>query len=106
MGWNAYLSIASGFGFALVPPRSEAVNFGRIHCQMSEHYGDGCPGSTVFVKVTGLEEYHKELTAKNYKYLRPGIEDAPWKGEVRERHRPVRQSDSVQRVFAVTLWSR
>ena len=39
------------------------------------------PGSTVFVKVTGLEDYHKELTAKNYKYLRPGIEVAPWQAK-------------------------
>jgi uncharacterized glyoxalase superfamily protein PhnB len=57
------------------------VSLGEFVLHLSEHYGDGCPGSTVFVKVTGLEEYHKELTAKNYKYLRPGIEDAPWKAK-------------------------
>lgn len=41
---------------------------------LSEHHGDGCPGSTVFVWMTGIEEYHQELTGKNYNYLRPGIE--------------------------------
>src|SRR5687768_17712561 len=41
---------------------------------LSEHHGDCCPGSTVFVWMTGLEEFHREITAKNYGYLRPGIE--------------------------------
>jgi Glyoxalase superfamily protein len=40
---------------------------------LSEHYGDCCPGSPVFVRATGLDEYHKEITAKAYGYLRPGI---------------------------------
>jgi uncharacterized glyoxalase superfamily protein PhnB len=41
---------------------------------LSEHHGDACPGSTVFVWMTGLEAFHAELAAKGYKYLRPGIE--------------------------------
>jgi uncharacterized glyoxalase superfamily protein PhnB len=41
---------------------------------LTEHSGDCCPGSTVFVWMTGIEEFHQELTAKKYKYLRPGIE--------------------------------
>jgi hypothetical protein len=43
-----------------------------------EHYGDGSPGSTVFVTVTRLDQYHKELSSKNYRYLRPGICNEPW----------------------------
>jgi uncharacterized glyoxalase superfamily protein PhnB len=46
----------------------------RLTFHLSEHYGDACPGSTVFVWMTGLEAFHSELAAKNYKYLRPGIE--------------------------------
>jgi uncharacterized glyoxalase superfamily protein PhnB len=42
---------------------------------LSEHHGDCCPGSTVFVRVKGLAEYHAEISAKNYGYLRPGIEE-------------------------------
>ncbi len=57
------------------------VSLGDLVLHLSEHYGDGCPGSTIFVKVTGLEEYHQELAAKNYKYLRPGIGDTPWKAK-------------------------
>ncbi len=41
---------------------------------LSEHHGDCCPGSTVFVWVTGIDEFHREITTKGYKYLRPGIE--------------------------------
>lgn len=41
---------------------------------LSEHHGDACPGSTVFVWMTGIEEFHRELSGKNYKYLRPGLE--------------------------------
>lgn len=41
---------------------------------LSEHHGDCCPGSTVFVRVTGLDEFHREITSKGYGYLRPGVE--------------------------------
>jgi catechol 2,3-dioxygenase-like lactoylglutathione lyase family enzyme len=41
---------------------------------LSEHYGDACPGSTVFVWMTGIDEFYAEITGKNYKYLRPGLE--------------------------------
>jgi uncharacterized glyoxalase superfamily protein PhnB len=45
---------------------------------LSEHYGDGSPGVTVFVRMRGIDAFHREITAKDYKYLKPGIEDAPW----------------------------
>lgn len=41
---------------------------------LSEHYGDACPGATTFVTMTGIDEYHQELAAKNYGYLHPGVE--------------------------------
>jgi uncharacterized glyoxalase superfamily protein PhnB len=41
---------------------------------LSEHHGDACPGSTVFVWMTSIAEFHQEITSKGYKYLRPGIE--------------------------------
>jgi hypothetical protein len=47
---------------------------GGLVLHLSEHHGDACPGSTVFVWMSGLEEFHREITAKNYGYLRPGIE--------------------------------
>ena len=48
----------------------------RLH--LSEHHGDASPGSTVFIWMRGIADYHRELLAKNYRYYRPGLEDAPW----------------------------
>jgi ribosomal-protein-alanine N-acetyltransferase len=44
-----------------------------LFLHLSEHYGDGSPGSTVYLEVHGLEAFHAEISAKNYRYLRPGI---------------------------------
>jgi uncharacterized glyoxalase superfamily protein PhnB len=41
---------------------------------LSEHYGDCCPGSTVFLRVKEVDSFHSEITAKPYHYLRPGVE--------------------------------
>ncbi|HWP73753.1 MAG TPA: glyoxalase superfamily protein [Methylomirabilota bacterium] len=55
---------------------------------LSEHHGDACPGSTVTVQIAGptggLESYHREITAKGYRFMRPGIELAPWNARVME----------------------
>jgi hypothetical protein len=37
--------------------------------------GDACTGATVFVWMTGIVDFHREITGKGYKYLRPGIEN-------------------------------
>lgn len=54
----------------------------KLH--LSEHHGDASPGSTVFIWMRGIAEYHRELTAKNYRYYRPGLDDAPWDAKVME----------------------
>jgi hypothetical protein len=41
---------------------------------LSEHHGDGTPGSTLFLEMTGIAEFHAELAAKSYKFARPGLE--------------------------------
>ena len=51
---------------------------------LSEHHGDCCPGSTVFVRMTGLRAFHREITSKGYRYMKPGIERAPWKANCME----------------------
>jgi catechol 2,3-dioxygenase-like lactoylglutathione lyase family enzyme len=43
---------------------------------LSEHYGDGSPGVAVLIYTTGIEAFHQELSAKSYKYARPGLEDS------------------------------
>ena len=51
------------------------ISRGDLVLHLSEHHGDGTPGTVIFVRMKGVEEFHKEISAKNYKYLRPGIED-------------------------------
>lgn len=51
---------------------------------LTEHYGDCCPGSTVFIRTNGLDRFHAELMAKKYGYLRPGVEITPWSAKVME----------------------
>ncbi|MGH7199735.1 MAG: glyoxalase superfamily protein [Planctomycetaceae bacterium] len=70
--------------FADDAPAYVAVSRGGMVLHLSEHHGDCCPGSTVFVEATGLEEYHREIMAKGYKYNRPGIEIAPWNAKCME----------------------
>lgn len=48
----------------------------RLH--LSGHHGDACPGSTVFVRLTGIRAFQAELLARDYGFARPGIEELPW----------------------------
>lgn len=41
---------------------------------LSEHHGDGTPGTKVFIWCKGVEEFHKEIINKKYKYNKPGLE--------------------------------
>jgi len=62
------------------------IQISRDKCvlHLSEHHGDCCPGSTVFLRVSGLEQFHKEITSKGYGHMRPGIEIAPWNAKLME----------------------
>lgn len=42
---------------------------------LSEHHGDGTPGTHLHISCTGIKEFHQMLTDKKYKYGRPGLED-------------------------------
>src|SRR4051812_14779069 len=52
------------------------VQVSRAGCvlHLTEHHGDCCPGSTVFLRVTGLDDFHAEISAKGYGFMRPGVE--------------------------------
>jgi len=54
------------------------VSRGSLLLHLSEHHGDSCPGATVLVQMRGIADFHRELTAKNYRFARPGLEEAPW----------------------------
>ena len=46
---------------------------------LSEHFGDGTPGSHLRVEIDDVDAYQQQLLAKHYKHARPGVENTPWK---------------------------
>lgn len=45
---------------------------------LSEHHGDGSPGARVQVMMKGVEAFHREISSKGYRYMRPGLEKTEW----------------------------
>lgn len=54
------------------------VSRGTLILHLSEHHGDGTPGSVAYVYMTGVSDLHRELSDKNYRYNRPGLEQQDW----------------------------
>lgn len=54
-------------------PLYQQVSRNGLELHLSEHHGDGTPGSVVYVETHGVRAYHAELQAKQYPYLRPGV---------------------------------
>lgn len=74
LGFNIDFEHRFGENFPLY---FQVSRFGaKLH--LSEHHGDASPGATVFVWMRGIAEYHRELLAKDYRYNKPGLEQAPW----------------------------
>lgn len=69
------MSVAWEHRFEPHMPLYMEVARGDLVLHLSEHHGDGTPGSTVYIATTGLHELHDELTAKNYDSLNPGLQD-------------------------------
>ena len=59
-------------------PRYVQIHRSELLIHLSEHHGDGTPGSAVFLPMQGIAELHAELSDKDYAFARPGLEDAPW----------------------------
>jgi catechol 2,3-dioxygenase-like lactoylglutathione lyase family enzyme len=45
---------------------------------LSEHHGDGTPGSIAYVTMTGVRELHRELNDKKYRHNHPGLQEQEW----------------------------
>ncbi|MEZ5347384.1 MAG: glyoxalase superfamily protein [Pyrinomonadaceae bacterium] len=69
-------------------PLYMGIRLGDFVLNLSEHHGDAAPGSAVYVLMTGLEEYHAKLAAKDYKYCRPGIVDSGFGSREMKIHDP------------------
>ncbi len=51
---------------------------GNCVIHLSEHHGDGTPGTRVRIECDKLQAYQDILKSKHYKYLNPGIVKQPW----------------------------
>ncbi len=59
-------------------PLYAQVSRGAVRLHLSEHHGDGTPGTTVMVNVSDARALHAELHARDYDMLRPGLEHEAW----------------------------
>lgn len=77
VGWLGF-AIDLEHRFEPGTPIYMGISRGAARLHLSEHHGDGAPGARVRIEVDELEAYHAELTAKRYKYYRPGVQDQEW----------------------------
>lgn len=59
-------------------PLYRQISRGDLVLHLSEHHGDGSPGARLRVMMQGVEEFHREISGKGYRYMRPGLETTPW----------------------------
>ena len=45
---------------------------------LSEHHGDGTPGSIAYVYTAGVRDLHRELNDKRYRHNHPGLQEQEW----------------------------
>ena len=61
--------------FAEDMPLYMQISAPGIKLHLSEHHGDGIPGTHLHIYCTGIKAYHETLINKKYKYGRPGLEE-------------------------------
>jgi hypothetical protein len=54
------------------------VSRDALKLHLSEHHGDGTPGSIAYVIMQGIADLHRELNDKNYRHNHPGLERMEW----------------------------
>lgn len=63
-------------------PLYTQISRAGLQLHLSEHAGDATPGGTTVVYMTGIRTLNAELIAKNYRYMRPGLEKQEGRLEV------------------------
>ena len=49
-----------------------------VYIFLSEHHGDGTPGTHIRVETNGVAALQRELAAKGYRYMNPAIVEQEW----------------------------
>ena len=63
-------------------PLYTQVSRGGLRLHLSEHAGDATPGGCAVVYMKGIRAFQKELIGKDYRYMKPGLEDEGTRLEV------------------------
>jgi hypothetical protein len=64
--------------FEVNGPLYRQISRDSLVLHLSEHHGDGTPGAYVRVMMDGVAAFQRELAAKAYRYMNPGLETMPW----------------------------
>jgi hypothetical protein len=54
-------------------PLYTQISRGDLRLHLSEHSGDATPGGSLCVYMTGIAALHAELSAQNYRYMKPTL---------------------------------
>ncbi|MEL6639392.1 MAG: glyoxalase superfamily protein [Bacteroidota bacterium] len=54
------------------------VSRGDCLLHLSEHHGDGTPGTKLRIECDDVQAYHEGLRAKEYQYFNPHLGKQPW----------------------------
>ncbi|KAA0972700.1 VOC family protein [Aureimonas fodinaquatilis] len=63
-------------------PLYTQISRGGLRLHLSEHAGDATPGGNMVVYMSGIRSFQKELSGKNYRYMKPGLRDEGTRLEV------------------------
>lgn len=74
LGFKVEFEHRFGEGF----PIYMGISRDGLMLHLSEHHGDASPGSTVFLKMQGIDEYCAQLNAKAYRYAKPDVQSMDW----------------------------
>jgi hypothetical protein len=59
-----------------IAPLCRQISRGNLILHLSEHHGDGSPGIHIRVMMDGAEAFQREISSKDYPYMKP--ETMPW----------------------------
>ena len=63
-------------------PLYTQISRAGLKLHLSEHSGDATPGGNMCVYMQGITQFHADLIAQNYRYMKPGLQDVDGRLEV------------------------
>jgi uncharacterized glyoxalase superfamily protein PhnB len=78
--YQAFLGFSVDWDHRFDPgaPLYRQISRGSLILHLSEHHGDGSPGARIRVMMEGVEAFHREISSRGYRYMRPALETTLW----------------------------